>query len=514
MGWTGGYTSDIEYTAGYYPEQNPVLLNFVATVNGYEPHPLDKPFTYFELGFGRGETVNLLAASNPQGRFYAADFNPAHVAGATALANAAGLENLTLLESSFADLAAGAVELPQFDFITLHGIYTWVTAENRRCIVDFVARYLKPGGFVYVSYNAMPGWTVSLPLQRLLVEYGDAFPNRSDIQVGNAVEFVQKMVDAKASYFGTGGPMLQVRLDAFAKYNRSYLVHEYMHKHWQPLYHADVARDFTDAKLDFVGTAELPEAYPKLYLSEEKQQLIATFPDSAMQETIKDYCQNTCFRKDIYIRGARKLEPLRRRQLLERTGLALCVTRDDVKVSMSFGIGEVTVKSELCLPICDALARKPHTLAQLAELPALQGRNFEDVVQLAALLVASKQAVLFNLDGAEQDAAQAKRMNLALAAKARYGDEFNNLCSSLTGGALGTDFIARLVYWLIAGEKIEVDEKALGKAGWVLMKAQGRHMVKEGVHLSDDASNIAELTTQIGTVLREKLPVWRHLNML
>lgn len=38
--------------------------------------------------------------------------------------------------------------LPQFDFITLHGIYTWVSRENRQHIVDFIARYLKPGGIV------------------------------------------------------------------------------------------------------------------------------------------------------------------------------------------------------------------------------------------------------------------------------------------------------------------------------------------------------------------------------
>lgn len=513
MGWTSGYISDIEYTAGYYQEQNPLLLSFVAMVNGYEPPPLNKKFTYFELGFGRGETVNLLAAAHPQGRFYAADFNPAHVAGATALAEAAGLENLTLLENSFADLAAGAVELPQFDYITLHGIYTWVTPENRRFIVDFVARYLKPGGVVYVSYNAMPGWTTTLPLQRLLVEYGDAFPNRSDIQIGHATEFVQKMVDAKAAYFSSGG-VLQTRLDGLRKYNRSYLVHEYMHKHWHPMYHADVARDFADAKLDFIGTGDLPEAYPSLYLSEEKQQLIDTFPDPAMRETMKDYCQNTSFRKDIYIRGARQLEPLRRKQLLKRMGLALIVTRDDVKVTMSLGIGEVTAKAELCLPICDALARKPHTLGQLAELPALQDRSFEDVVQLAALLVASKQAVLFNLDCAEQDGAQAKRMNLAMSAKTRYSDEFNNLCSGMTGGALSADYVARLVYWLIAGEHVAAEASALAKAGWVVMKTQGRHMVKEGVHLADDADNEAELQTQIGTVLREQLPVWRHLNML
>jgi predicted O-methyltransferase YrrM len=514
MGWTSGYVSDVEYTAGFYPEQSPVLLNFVAVLNGYEPLPLNRPFNYFELGFGRGVTVNLLAAGNPNGKFYATDFNPAHVAGANALASEAKLDNITLLESSFAELASGAVELPQFDFITLHGIYTWVTQENQNHIVDFVARYLKPGGIVYISYNALPGWTSILPLQRLLVEYGDAFPNRSDIQVGNAAEFVQKLVDAKVGYFSSGGATLHTRLEGLKKHNRNYLVHEYMHKHWQPMYHADVARDFGDAKLEFIGAADLSQAYPKLYLDEEKAALLKTLPDPAMQETLKDYCLNTSFRKDVFVRGARKLSPLHRQELLRQYGLVLTISRDDVKLAMKFSFGEVNAKPEIALPICDALARGPQTLAQLAELPALANCSLEDVVQLAALFVTTQQAMLYDASYVIQPQDAAKRMNCAVAAGTRYTDEYQALCSGLSGSAISASYIARLVYWLMAEQGIEADVEALAHAGWAIMRAQGRHMMKDGVRLDDEAGNVRELQAHIRTVLQQVLPVWRNLNMV
>jgi hypothetical protein len=166
------------------------------------------------------------------------------------------------------------------------------------------------------------------------------------------------------------------------------------------------------------------------------------------------------------------------------------------------------------MPICDALARNPQTLEQLAELPALKGRSFEDVVQLAALLVASKQAVLYGPGGAEHDSGVAKRMNLAVAAKTRYTDEFRSLCSGMTGGALSVAFVARLVYWLIVEKRIDADEQALTQAGWPLMKAQGRHMVKDGIRLEDELASQAELQSHIAAVLREQLPIWRKLNML
>jgi SAM-dependent methyltransferase len=455
-----------------------------------------------------------LAASNPNGQFYAADFNPAHVAGASALASDAQLDNITLLENSFAELAAGAVELPQFDFITLHGIYTWVTQENRRYIVDFVARYLKPGGIVYVSYNALPGWTATLPLQRLLVEYGDAFPNRSDIQVANAADFVQKLVDAKVGYFSSAGSALQARLDGLKKYNRNYLVHEYMHKHWQPMYHADVARDFGEAKLEFVGSADLSQGYPKLYLDDEKSALLHTLPDPAMQETLKDYCLNTSFRKDVFVRGARRLTALHRQELLGQYGLALTVSRDAVQLAMKFVFGDVNARPEIALPVCDALARGPQTLAQLAALPALAGRTLEDVAQLAALFVTSRQAILLDTNYAAQQQDAAKRMNRAVAAGTRYGDEYQSLCSGLAGSAIGAPYIARLVYWLLAEQRMEAEPEALARAGWAIMQPQGRHMLKDGARLEDEAGNLAELQAHIRTVLHEHLPIWRHLNML
>ena len=49
-------------------------------------------------------------------------------------------------------------DLPDFDFIGLHGIWSWVSDKNRQVIVDFIRRKLKVGGVVYVSYNTQPGW--------------------------------------------------------------------------------------------------------------------------------------------------------------------------------------------------------------------------------------------------------------------------------------------------------------------------------------------------------------------
>jgi SAM-dependent methyltransferase len=48
-------------------------------------------------------------------------------------------------------------DLPQFDSISLHGIWTWVSRDNQKLIVEFARRHLKPGGLLYIDYNCLPG---------------------------------------------------------------------------------------------------------------------------------------------------------------------------------------------------------------------------------------------------------------------------------------------------------------------------------------------------------------------
>jgi SAM-dependent methyltransferase len=512
MDWTAGYASDVEYTAGYYSEQGPGYLNLVCALNGYEPPSLSGPFTYFELGFGRGLTANVLAAANPQGAFYAADFNPAHVAGARALAASAQLSNLTLLENSFEELAQGKVgDLPQFDYITLHGIYTWVTAENRRHIVDFIGRYLKPGGAVYISYNAMPGWAGAQPLQRLLVEYGEAFPNRSNVEMDGAARFIERLAESNSHYIDAH-PSIKPRLETLKTGNRNYLVHEYMHKHWQPLYHADVARDLADVKMEYAGSAVLPMAYPALYLSPERKAVVETFPDTVMQETLKDYLLNNGFRKDVFVRGLRKMSPFRHAEVLSQVGVALAIPRAAFTLELKTAIGTFNGNAELYGAVCDALALRPHTLGELQALPALAGRPITSLMEVAVLLASSGQATAYLNAGGKPEAAA--RMNAALARLARYSDEHQVLCSPLTGNGIGADVFDRLVYSVLAQRKGTVYVDGVTQQVWEKLTAMGRSMVKDGAPLKEEADNIAELRPRIEAILRDKVPVWQQLKVL
>ncbi|MFZ5789217.1 MAG: class I SAM-dependent methyltransferase [Pseudomonadota bacterium] len=302
--WSHGYVIDQPYTEGFYRELSPAWINYVAVLNGCHPRPLEGDFAYLELGCGQGHSTNVLAACFPKARFYGVDFNPAHIANAERIAREAGIANVRFLERSFDEL--DRADLPEFDFIGLHGIYSWVLPPMQAAICRVIRQRLKPGGFVYVSYNALPGWASEAPNQKLLYEFGQAAIGSSVERVDKALEQAKKLAD-----LGTGhhrlNPAAAKHLASIAKHARAYLVHEYMNASWQPFFSCDVADAMAEAKLSFCGSATLAENYPELTANEAGIALLRAQPTPRLQQLLLDFLVNQRFRRDIFVRGHARL---------------------------------------------------------------------------------------------------------------------------------------------------------------------------------------------------------------
>ena len=76
-------------------------------------------------------------------QWYGTDFNPAQVNFAKHLA-AHGHAHIHLYDDAFGDFAQ-RTDLPQFDYICLHGIWSWISRENQQYIVDFIQNHLQRG---------------------------------------------------------------------------------------------------------------------------------------------------------------------------------------------------------------------------------------------------------------------------------------------------------------------------------------------------------------------------------
>lgn len=372
-----GYVSDIEYIAGYYPNQAPAHLDAVCLLNGIAPPDRRDGFAWCELGCGQGLTANLVAAAHPEAVVHGVDYLPAHIARARADAAAAGIANATYHEAAFAD-ATEDRSLPAFDYVTLHGVYSWVGPQVQADIVRFLERRVKPGGVVLVSYNVLPGWQRIAPLQRLLRAHAEAAPAGvpSDRRVRDALAFARALQAADAAGLaGVDIAAVEAPMPGRGEaQHAAYLAHEYLNADWRPLLHADVACDLAAAGLVYAGSARPFHNMPELVLSDAQRAVLGGIADPAARESLADYCTGQMLRWDVFVRGPRRLAPAERDKALRAVPLALIHQAVALPHRIEGGGRTVTLEPAVYGPILGALGEGVRTIDALLDLPELRGR--------------------------------------------------------------------------------------------------------------------------------------------
>jgi SAM-dependent methyltransferase len=513
--WGSGYVTDLEYSAGFYVSQTPGLLELTCLLFGLENSAAGEGFSYCELGCGAGVTSLILAASNPAGRFVAVDFNPAHVLQGRAAAFASGLTNIEFLERGFDELVdGGTVSLPEFDFITLHGVYSWVNREVRAAIVQILAKHLKPGGIVYVSYNAMPGWAGCVPIQRLLHEIALLGRERSDLKVLRAIGVMEKLTEVGAAALKEN-PFVREILRVARMSQQRYLAHEYLNDSWNPMFHRDVARELEAAKLSFVGSADLLSNFPQFMLSPEQREVVSGFEDPNLREMLIDFCVDRRFHEDVYIRGRRSMSLAKQERVLRRIKLALTVPRDKFKLKLKAHTGDADLSPDIYGPIADALAERPCCVGELVELAEVRTDRSVAPGEIVATLVGSHQAFPMKPDDSRIDQIAADRLNRVLLSQIEQLNPNNRigLAVASLGSGIHCNFLEALLYnALLTGVNDAAEHVA--RDALRLIKAQGDRVVKDGQPIDDDAAALEELRIRVRAVTESSVPLWEEFQLL
>lgn len=372
------YVTDIGYLRSFHPDLAPSRLRLVAALNGLAPPPAEG-FDYCELGCAYGDTTVVLAAANPGARFVGIDLNPEHVALAEQTARARGVDNVRFLERDFADVAGDA--LGDFDFITAHGVMSWVGPDKRRALVELAAARLRPGGLLFVSYNAMPGWAAIEPLRQLLLSRGG--PEGDSVErARQGLELAKQMRDAGAAYF-TDNPPAREMLATMEKVGLRYIVHEYLHAHWAPMYFAHVAWDMATAGLHFVGSLPLPSNYRDLAIPPALAGVFEGVTDRVTFESLKDFAINEYLRRDVYVKGKAGRSPEITNAYLDETSF--------VATGTAAVEAEPAPRGAVPDAILAALAAGSATGERLARRPELAPAGAEQVRAALLRLVIAEQ---------------------------------------------------------------------------------------------------------------------------
>jgi SAM-dependent methyltransferase len=391
---------------------------------------------YLELGYGQGLSLNIHAAATP-GEYWGTDFNPVQAANAQGLAQVSGADAY-LFDDSFADFSR-RTDLPDFDYIVLHGIWSWVSDENRQVLVNVMRDRLKVGGIVYFSFNTLPGWAAAMPLRHLMSTHMEAAGTHAQGMVSRidaAIAFGNTLAATNARYFGAN-PTAKARLDAIAGQNRNYLAHEYFNRDWTPMYFAEAHEWLTDAKLTFAAPAAALEQLLAYNLTPEQRDVLAGISYDVLRETVRDYMLNQQFRRDLYSRGSRLLTPLERLDRLNDLSITLLVDAAEVPFEVEAGLGNVGLRQEIFGPVVEALAENdgaPKRVGDLAEQPSLAALPPGALVETLTVLIGAGRANPVQDAGSIEIARpRCQRLNAHLIERARVSGDVSWLASPVTG---------------------------------------------------------------------------------
>ena len=506
--WTSGYVADIGYTYGYYQELNPQRVKLAFLNAGLVVPEIG---TACELGFGQGLSANIHAAAYLCS-WHGTDFNPSQAGFAQELASVSGA-NAHLFDEAFDEFAKR--EMPEFDYIGLHGIWSWISDENRQVIVNFIRKKLKVGGVLYISYNTLPGWGTFAPMRHLMTEHAEVIGADGVgivSRIDGALDFTEKLLATNPA-FSQANPMVNDKIKQIKSQNRHYLAHEYFNRDWHPMHFGTMAEWLEPAKLTYACSAHYLDHLDAVNLTAEQQAFLKDIQDPMFKQTVRDFMVNQQFRKDYWVKGARRLTPLEQAQGLRDLSLIMTAHRPDVTLKVAGSLGEAALTENIYAPVLDLMSdKKIRTIAQIEHAIKDTSITTAQLIQVVLVLCGNG-----TLTAVQDDAVTAKskkhtdKLNTHLMLKARSSNDITFLASPVTGGGIAVGRFHQLFVLALQQGKKKPEDWAAFVAQ--ILSAQGQNIVKEGKTLETTEENLAELTAQAHEFSLKQLPIFKALQI-
>ena len=509
MDWTTGYVTDVAYTYGYYGELNPQRARMALLHAGLA---CPEVTTACELGFGQGVSANIHAAASGV-EWYATDFNPAQASFAQGLARASGAK-LRVFDEAF-EAFCTRTDLPDFDFIGLHGIWSWISRANRAVIVEFLRRKLKVGGVLYISYNTLPGWSGFAPMRKLMAQHAEVMAAQGagrETRVNGAIDFIDRL-NALNPMFSRANPQIAERMEKIKTLSRNYLAHEYFNADWEPMYFSEMHDQLSQAKLSYACSANLLDSVEVANMTAQQIEFLRQIPDVAMRETTRDFIGNHQFRRDYWVKGARMLDRAGHKAAVRALRVILITPPESITPTVKTPIGEATLSEKVYKPIIHALAdHKPHSLEEISQVLIKEGVDPSQLMQCVVMLLSMNHLSLAQEVMATNQATKtANALNQHIMQLARGNDDVQELASPVTGGGYSTNRFFQL--FLLARQQGQKTPRQMAEFAWLQIKAFGQSLSKEGKALSGDEENLKELTTLAEQFEQKQLPLYKALQI-
>lgn len=508
--WNQGYVTDISYTKGYYSTLNPLRISLCFLAQRLMPPKIRNAC---ELGFGQGITLNF-NATNPSVSWYGTDFNPSQASFAHHLCEISNT-SLKVFDDSFEDFIKR--DIPQFDFIALHGIYSWVSPKVRGQIREFISKKLRYGGVVMLSYNTQAGWASISPLRELIRAYSIYLTptgKPSSTRTREGLEFVEELMRLPSTET-IKNPQIISMLQTLNKMDDTYLAHELLNENQVAFNFLEISKEMEEAKLEFGTYAGFGDHLSNIQLSDQERGILSRVSHSRpIYEMLKDLMFATSFRSDYWVRGSIPLSISQCQEELLKLRIVLTIPYSQINYTLNTRRGVLNLNQDFYAPIFELL--KDNHPIEVREIKSHLDQKLKREVAYNELIesliaLSSKDCIKLACDDEVAKASKpyTQRLNAHILEQAlQTPDYIRHIVSPLTGEGIALNrFELLFLYAYLNKEKKEWSEYV-----YELLSSRKENIIKDGKELNE-AQTKEELKMQEEKI-KEWIPVFQKLGIL
>lgn len=287
---------EVPYTSHVFKFTHPGALATLATLFGLQPPPLAGS-RVLELGCASGTNLMAMAQATPDGEFVGIDLANRQIQEGQDKLRCLGMKNVTLKQMSIMDITH---QLGKFDYIVVHGVYSWVPAEVQDKILQVCHDNLTSNGIAYVSYNTYPGWYVQNTLRELMLYHTQQFP-QIPLKMEQAKAALQLFEQLLKTQTGPYSFLLKQHIERLLKERDDYLFHEYLERNNVPMFFSQFMDRATRYGLHYLADSDVGSMFAT-HLAPEIADILRPVDDPIRQEQLLDFVTNRSFRRTLLCR--------------------------------------------------------------------------------------------------------------------------------------------------------------------------------------------------------------------
>lgn len=291
---------DLMYESGAFPQTAINNLEARARLMGLQPAPAANA-KVLELGCSMGGNIITQALYYPDAEFVGIDLSGRQVAQGNAIIEKMGLENVRLEEK---DILTIDESFGKFDYIIVHGIWSWVPDAVKDKIFSICRNNLTEHGIAYISYNVYPGWKRQEQLREIMYFAGrDVLEEPLEARTRKGLDALKALAEILENDKGLGGGGKLPAMQKILNHNFYYIAHEYMEAFNDPIYVNGFIEWANRHRLAYIGDTDLHASFVSWMAEHTRERILALAGgDYIAKEFYSDILSDRQFRRSLLCR--------------------------------------------------------------------------------------------------------------------------------------------------------------------------------------------------------------------